>query len=348
MRGMKSIFPEDACEGRERQRRRFRQIRRTLFENAFRLLARIHDFSKAQQAAAVRCEKIADIPYLTDGNPDHLLDIYRPKHAAHPLPVMLYIHGGGFVMCDKDTHRGIGLIYADHGHVVFNVNYRLAPRHPYPAALADVGRAYAWVVENAARYGGDPGRIIIAGESAGGNLTLAMAAACCFRMDAPEALPIWDVGVVPKIIMVMCGFLQVSDPHRFSRVCPPINPFSRSLGLQIARDVSRAYLGRTYRRPHPDRILADPLLVLESNITEARPFPSVYAMSGNSDIIVDDTRRLEGALKKRGIRHAARYFPRQGHAFHLLGISRQADLFWQDNLDFLGRWGSRWGSNLDL
>jgi len=165
---MKSIFPGDAREGREHRGRRFRQIRRTLFENAFRLLARIHDFSKAQQAAAGRCEKIADIPYLPDGNPDHLLDIYRLKYAAHPLPVILYIHGGGFVMCDKDTHRGIGLIYADHGHVVFNVNYRLAPRHPYPAALVDAGRAYAWVVENAARYGGDPGRIIIAGESAGG------------------------------------------------------------------------------------------------------------------------------------------------------------------------------------
>jgi acetyl esterase len=310
-------------------------MRRNLFENAFRLLARIHDFSKTQQAAAGRCERIPDIPYQKDGSPDHLLDIYRPRHAAGPLPVMLYIHGGGFVMCDKNTHRGIGRIYADNGHVVFNINYRLAPQHPYPAALVDAGRAYAWVVENAARYGGDPNRIIIAGESAGGNLTLALAAAGCFRMHAPEARAIWDVGVVPDIIMVMCGYLQVSDPHRFFRVCPPINSFSRSLDVQIARDVSRAYLGRTYRRPDPNRILADPLLALESGDMPLRPFPMVYAMAGASDIIVDDTRRLEQALKKRGIRHVARYFPRQGHAFHLLGISRQADRLWQDNLDFL-------------
>lgn len=338
------VIPSGFTQGNQAHRissgRQFRQTRRALFENAFRLLARVHDFSKVQQAATGRCDRIADISYEKDGSPDHLLDIYRPKHMDQPLPVILYIHGGGFVMCDKDTHRGIGLIYADNGHVVFNVNYRLAPRHPYPAALADVGRAYAWVVENAARYGGNPERIIIAGESAGGNLTLALAAASCFRMDAPEARLIWDVGVVPSIIMVMCGYLQVSDPYRFFRVCPPINPFSKSLDLQIARDVSRAYLGRNYRRPHPDRILADPLLALESGDMTSRPFPLVYAMAGASDIIVDDTRRLEQALKKRGVRHAVRYFPRQGHAFHLLGISRQADLFWRDNLDFI-KWGMR-------
>ncbi len=241
-------------------------------------------------------------------------------------------------MCDKNTHRGLGLIYADHGHLVFNMNYRLAPRHPYPAALEDAGRAYEWVTENAEQYGGDPNRIILAGESAGGNLTLALAAACCFRMDAPEARAIWDVGVVPSAIMVMCGFLQISDPHRLSGVCPSINPFSRFLGLQIARDVSRAYLGRTYRRPHPKRILADPLLVLESREISMRPFPLVYAICGTSDILLEDTRRLEQALKKRGIRHVARYYPKQGHAFHLLGVSRQADRFWRDNLDFL-EWG---------
>lgn len=338
------VIPSGFTQGNQAHRissgRQFRQTRRALFGNAFRLLARVHDFSKVQQAAAGRYDRIADISYEKDGSPDHLLDIYRPKHMDQPLPVILYIHGGGFVMCDKDTHRGIGLIYADNGHVVFNVNYRLAPRHPYPAALADVGKAYAWVVENAARYGGDPERIIIAGESAGGNLTLALAAASCFRMAAPEARPIWDVGVVPSIIMVMCGYLQVSDPYRFSRVCPPINPFSKSLDLQIARDVSMAYLGCNYRWPHPDRILADPLLVMESGDMTSRPFPLVYAMAGASDIIVDDTRRLEQALKKRGVRHAVRYFPRQGHAFHLLGISRQADLFWRDNLDFI-KWGMR-------
>ncbi len=332
---MKPYLDETEKERRSGRIWRFRQMRRAFFENAFRLLARIRDFSKAQRAAAGRCERIADIPYLPNGGPAHQLDICRPRHADHPLPVILYIHGGGFVMCDKDTHRGIGLIYADQGHVVFNVNYRLAPRYPYPAALADVGRAFAWVAENAARYGGDPDRIIIAGESAGGNLTLALAAACCFHMDAPEARQIWETGVVPGIIMVMCGMLQVSDPHRLARVCPPINPFSRSLDLQIARDVSLACLGRGYRRPHPDRILADPLLVLESNEFLSRPFPMVYAMSGTFDILLDDTRRLEKALKKRGIRYVVRYFPRQGHAFHLLGISRQAGLFWQDNLDFL-------------
>ena len=81
-------------------------------------------------------------------------------------------------MCSKDTHHGIALAYADNGHVVFNLNYRLAPKYGYPAALEDIARAYQWVVKNADRYGGNPEKIIVGGESAGGNLTLALAAAC--------------------------------------------------------------------------------------------------------------------------------------------------------------------------
>jgi acetyl esterase len=251
------------------------------------------------------------------------------------LPVMMYIHGGGFTMCSKETHRGVALTYADNGHVVFNLNYRLSPKYKYPAALEDAGHAYDWIVRHAHEYGGDPHRMVVAGESAGGNLTLALAIACCYRTKEPAAQAIWDAGVVPRVIMVLCGMLQVSNPNHLRSVCPPINIFSKRLDLTIARDVSRAYLGRTYRTPDPERALADPLLVLETGGDPDRPFPLTYAMCGTHDILFDDTRRLEKALKKNNIPNVVRYFPKQGHAFHLVGLSRDARIFWRENLKFL-------------
>lgn len=315
----------------------YRLIRKRLFENSFRLMAFAKSFSAYQQAANNRCEKINNIPYLPDGNKAHRLDIYRPNSGGGPLPVMMYIHGGGFTMCSKDTHRGIALAYADHGHVVFNVNYRLSPKYKFPAAMEDISCAYRWIADNARQYGGDPERMVVGGESAGGNLTLSLALSCCVRMDEPAARMIWDAGIVPRVIMVLCGMLQVSDPYRLRKVCPPINLFSRALDLAIARDVSRAYLGRTYKNSDPNRKLADPLLILESNATPARPFPTVYAMCGTHDILLDDTRRLEKNLNKKGLRNVVRYFPKQGHAFHLLGLSPQAMIFWRENLAFLAR-----------
>jgi acetyl esterase len=249
----------------------------------------------------------------------------------------MYIHGGGFTMCSKDTHQGVALAYANNGYVVFNINYRLAPKHRYPAALEDVAHAWQWIVNNAAHYGGDPQRITVAGESAGGNLTLALATACCFRLDEPVAKFIWDVGVVPKSIMVLCGMLQVSNPHRLKNVCPPINRLSQKLDLSIAADVSRAYLGSEYKCFHPDRMLADPLLVMETESQPERMFPETYAMVGTHDILLDDTWRLEKALHHKNSQNMVSYYPDQGHAFHLLGISLQGKIFWKENLAFLAR-----------
>ena len=315
----------------------YKKIRRHLFNQSFRIFAHAKSFSAYQRSAKRRCKIIKDIPYLPNGSPAQRLDIYRPLNCPLPRPVIMYIHGGGFTMCSKDTHQGVALAYANNGYVVFNINYRLAPKHRYPAAIEDVAHAWQWIVKNAERYGGDPERITIAGESAGGNLTLALAAACSFRLKEPVAKFIWDVGVVPNKIMVLCGMLQVSNPHRLKNVCPPINRLSQKLDVSIAKDVSRAYLGSEYKHFHPDRILADPLLIIESEEQPDRLFPHTYAMVGTHDILLDDTRRLEKALTQKAIQNTVSFFPDQGHAFHLLGFSSQAKVFWKENLTFLLR-----------
>src|SRR5207244_6728579 len=117
-----------------------------------------------------RVELLRDLPYLPSGLGAHRLDVYRPTWLTGPLPVVLYLHGGGFRILSKDSHWIMALAFARRGFVVANVNYRLAPTHRYPAAVEDACAAYRWVSQNARAHGGDPDRLILAGDSAGANL----------------------------------------------------------------------------------------------------------------------------------------------------------------------------------
>ena len=101
--------------------------------------------------------------------------VYRPK-SAHPdvKPVVLYFHGGGFVIADLDVYDASPRSVARFADcVVVSVHYRQAPEHRFPAAHEDALAAWRWIIDNAASLGGDPNKIAIMGESAGGNLACA-------------------------------------------------------------------------------------------------------------------------------------------------------------------------------
>ncbi|MEO3407632.1 alpha/beta hydrolase [Mucilaginibacter sp. CAU 1740] len=99
--------------------------------------------------------------------------IYTPKSGNGPFPVIVYYHGGGFVIANLDVYDATPKTLSDMvGAVVVSVAYRLAPEHKFPAAHEDAYTAYKWVVDNAASIKGDPQKIALAGESAGGNLAV--------------------------------------------------------------------------------------------------------------------------------------------------------------------------------
>ncbi len=118
----------------------------------------------------VAMEKIEDrvIPGPAGDLP---IRIYTPKSDKDLLPVVVFFHGGGFVLCNLDTHDGkVRELSQASGSIVVSVDYRLAPEHKFPAAPDDCLAATRWVAEHAAEFGGDPSRIAVAGDSAGGNL----------------------------------------------------------------------------------------------------------------------------------------------------------------------------------
>lgn len=103
------------------------------------------------------------------------LRIYRP-HTTHALPVILFFHGGGFVICSPETHDNICRCLAARAEcVVVSVDYRLAPEAPYPAAVEDACAALDWLSRDAATIGGDAQRLALAGDSVGGTLTAVVA-----------------------------------------------------------------------------------------------------------------------------------------------------------------------------
>ncbi|MFO8006987.1 MAG: alpha/beta hydrolase [Candidatus Brocadiia bacterium] len=115
-----------------------------------------------------------DLPY--GPHPRQKLDVFEPEQAG-PHAVVVYLHGGGWVAGDKSSYTWICRQLARRGYVVVNANYRLAPRHTHPAQLRDTASVVRWTRGRAERFGGDADRIVLAGDSAGAQLTSWYAAA---------------------------------------------------------------------------------------------------------------------------------------------------------------------------
>jgi acetyl esterase len=169
-----------------------------------------------------------------------------PPNQDGPAPLLVYLHGGGFVLCDLESHDQACRMLCRHGAMhVLAIDYRLAPEHPHPAAVQDARDAFAWAVEHAAELGADPDRVGIGGDSAGGNLSAVVSQQARTRGPVPALqlllYPAIDlVGGYPSRELFADGFFLTAGEIAWFRqqYSPEIDPRDPNVSPIHADDLS--------------------------------------------------------------------------------------------------------------
>lgn len=229
---------------------------------------------------------------------------------AKNLPCVLYIHGGGWVICDLDSHDIVARSIArESGCAVLSIDYRLAPEHPFPAGLQDCRAALLWLRDHGAEIGIDGSRLAVAGDSAGGNL----AAALCLMMR-DEA---------PKLIRHQALIYPVTDCD-FDR--PSYRDFADEYGL--TRD-EMIWFWKQYCSTAAD--VTNPLVAILR--ADLRDLPAATITSAECDVLRDEAEVFAEKLRAAGNAVTWRRFPETCHGYaHLAGSDAAAD----ESARFLG------------
>ncbi|PTL78504.1 alpha/beta hydrolase [Vitiosangium sp. GDMCC 1.1324] len=151
-----------------------------------------------KQGKPTEPEKVAKVEDRTIPGPQGNLPVrvYTPEGSG-PFPVLVYFHGGGFVLGNLDTFDASARALANQGKaVVVSVQYRQAPEHQFPAALDDAAAAFRYIQKNAAQFNGDPKRVAVGGESAGANLATAVALR---QKKNGSVLPVYQLLIYPFV-----------------------------------------------------------------------------------------------------------------------------------------------------
>jgi acetyl esterase len=231
--------------------------------------------------------------------------LYAPfaEPGAGPAPLLVYFHGGGWVIGDLDTHDSPCRFLAAHaGVAVLSVDYRLAPEHPFPAAPEDAFVAFSWALDNAAGLGFDPARIAVGGDSAGANLA---AVTCLLARDAGAPAPAMQLLIYP----VTETASELPSRHLFDE------------GFLLTRH-DMDFFENHYLPPGVDR--GDPRVsILKAG--DLSGLPPTYLATAGFDPLRDEGEAFARRLGEAGVGVALRRHPGLVHTFaNLTAISRSS------------------------
>lgn len=151
-----------------------------------------------------------DIVYGEDAKLQ-VLDVYRPKESeGKQLPVIVSVHGGGWVYGDKERYQYYCMSLAQRGFVVVNFTYRLAPEYKFPSSLEDTNLVFTWILNHDEEYGFDTAHIFAVGDSAGGHILGLYSAICTNPEYAAEYTFKIPRGFVPMAVALNCGKYEIS------------------------------------------------------------------------------------------------------------------------------------------
>ncbi len=219
-------------------------------------------------------------------------DLITPKGDG-PFPVLVYLHGGGWICGSPTTHKKLAYRFAEAGYLVLNVDYRMAPEHPFPTPFEDCVDAVRWAHREIANLSGDPERIALAGDSAGGNLTAAVGAS----LQGDPACP--------KAALLLYGVFDFATMGQAS--APVESPIPAVIGEKMMELMVGSYLGSDR-----DEIMRDPRV---SPVHVADRLPPCHVMVGGADPLVAQAEALVSELARAGVEHEHFVDPLMPHGY---------------------------------
>lgn len=231
--------------------------------------------------------------------------LYRPAGTTGPLPILVFVHAGGYVFGSIGTHDSFcRLMCAGSECLVLSFEYRLSPEHKFPAAHEDSYAALRWAAENAGKIGGDPARIAVGGDSSGGTMAIATCAMAAERGGPrPMQLMLWYPGTAGG---------------------PPTESMKRlSEGYFLDSGLMKWSMGHYLNGPGD---MADPR-VAPLKMSDFSVLPPTYVMTAGFDPRHDDNGLFVDALKQAGVEAEFHSIPNTIHGFMFMlgGIDLAVD-----------------------
>lgn len=227
----------------------------------------------------------------------NLLDVYRPKAVKGNLPVIVIVHGGGWVYGTKEVYQFYGMSLAQRGFAVVNFNYRLAPKDKYPSGFEDTNNVIKWMFDNQKEFGFNMNNVFLFGDSAGAHMAAIYSCICTnksyssnYSFDVPNSF-------VPRALALNCGSYNIQESKT-----------NKGMTSKIMVD----FLGKSDFDRKVD--LISPLLHMNTD------FPKTFLMSATGDFLLKDIPVMEEKLKELDIEYMVKVYGddanKPHHVFH--------------------------------
>ncbi|MDO4796768.1 MAG: alpha/beta hydrolase [Coriobacteriales bacterium] len=246
--------------------------------------------------------RVDDLRYASD-DPCQLLDVYRPRERdGEVFPVIVSVHGGGWVYGDKERYQWYCMSLAQRGFAVVNFTYRLAPEHTFPASMTDTYSAFAWVLEHADEYLLDKDRVFAVGDSAGARMLSMYAIACTDATYAGKLGIRTPQGFVPSAVALNCGAYRITIPEHKTG----------DMMLDLTANLMQDLL------PEGGTAAVCALISPIDHLNER--FPPAFVMTADGDFLAPDALPLVRALMDLNVEVNFHYYQSNerelGHVFH--------------------------------
>lgn len=241
---------------------------------------------------------IEDISIADGPSTQVALRILRPQHMQAPLPVIVYIHGAGWVFGSMQTHdRLIRELAVGAGAVVVFPNYRLSPEAKYPTAIEECYSAVEWVAKHGREHGMDPQRLAVAGDSVGGNM-----AAAVTLLSKERGGP--DIRLQLLFYPVTNAAFDTASYYQFAE------------GYHLRRDAMMWFWDQYTNNPgERSQITASPL---RASIEQLKGLPQALVITAEADVLRDEGETYANKLREAGVRVTAARFEGTIHDFVML------------------------------